>query len=246
MRLILLGTSGYHPSDQRHTACLMLPELGIMFDAGTALFRAVDYLVTEQLDIFLTHAHLDHIVGLTYLLDVLATCPLDRITVHGTPDILRAVEHHLFAPALFPVSPPFDLKPLPAQVLLAEGGQLTHFRLAHPGGSTGFRLDFPGRSLAYVTDTTAADHVAYRAAIEGVDLLVHECHFAADEPELARLTGHSCLKDVARLAAEAGVGQLVLVHINPRDGRPSDSDLAVARAIFPRTVVGEDRDEFHF
>jgi len=246
MRLVLLGTSGYHPSDERQTACLMLPEVGILLDAGTALFRAADYLVTDRLDIFLTHAHLDHIVGLTYLLDVLAVCPVKRTTVYGTADVLQAVEEHLFAPAVFPVPPRFDLKRLPAQLTLTAGGRLTHFHLAHPGGSIGFRLDFPPHSLAYVTDTTAAPNAAYRAAIEGVDLLVHECHFAADEPELAQLTGHSCLTDVARLAAQADVGQLVLVHINPRDGGPSESDLAVARTVFPHIVVGHDRDEFHF
>jgi len=246
MRLVLLGTSGYHPSDARQTACLMLPEVGILLDAGTAVFRAADYLVTDQLDIFLTHAHLDHIVGLTYLLDVLAVRPVKRTTVHGTADALRAVEEHLFAPALFPVPPRFDLKRLPAQLPLAAGGQLTRFHLTHPGGSTGFRLDFPLHSLGYVTDTTAATDAPYRAAIEGVDLLVHECHFAAYEPELAQLTGHSCLTDVARLAAQASVGQLVLVHINPRDGGPSESDLAAARTVFPRIVVGHDRDEFHF
>ena len=30
MKLLLLGTSGYHPSEQRQTACLMLPEVGFI------------------------------------------------------------------------------------------------------------------------------------------------------------------------------------------------------------------------
>ena len=71
MKLILLGTTGYHPNDRRQTACFMLPELGIVLDAGTAMNRAAAVPATPQLDIFLTHAHLDHVVGITYLLDVL-------------------------------------------------------------------------------------------------------------------------------------------------------------------------------
>lgn len=39
MRLKLLGTGGYHPNEIRHTPCLLLPEQGIAFDAGTAAFR---------------------------------------------------------------------------------------------------------------------------------------------------------------------------------------------------------------
>ena len=71
MKLVLLGTAGYHPSDQRQTACLMLPEQGIVLDAGTGHVSGGDFLMTDRLDIFLTHSHLDHIVGLTYLFDVI-------------------------------------------------------------------------------------------------------------------------------------------------------------------------------
>ena len=60
MKVVLLGTTGYHPSESRHTPCMLLPECGVMFDAGTAMFRAPRYLTLPTLDIFLTHAHLDH------------------------------------------------------------------------------------------------------------------------------------------------------------------------------------------
>ena len=76
MKLVLLGTTGYHPNDERQTACFMLPEQGIVLDAGTAMYRVRDQLVTPELDIFLTHAHLDHIVGLTFLFDVIYDKPM--------------------------------------------------------------------------------------------------------------------------------------------------------------------------
>lgn len=65
MKLVLLGTTGYHPNRRRHTACMFLPEVGVVLDAGTGMFRVRDHLATSHLDIFLTHAHLDHVVGLT-------------------------------------------------------------------------------------------------------------------------------------------------------------------------------------
>src|SRR6266545_3789299 len=67
MKLVMLGTSGFHPTDEGQTACYMLPELGIMLDAGSGLYRASPYLQTASLDIYLTHAHSDHILGLDYL-----------------------------------------------------------------------------------------------------------------------------------------------------------------------------------
>ena len=40
MKIVLLGTTGYHPSERRHTPCMLIAESGVMLDAGTAMFRA--------------------------------------------------------------------------------------------------------------------------------------------------------------------------------------------------------------
>jgi len=247
MKIVLLGTGGYHPSERRHTPCMLIPELGVMLDAGTAMFRAPQYLQLPELDIFLTHAHLDHIFGLTFLLSVLYTYPLKRVCVHGTPAALQAVADHLFAPAVFPVDPPFAMQPLARdEERLPGGGRLTYFPLEHPGGSIGYRLDWPGHSMAYVTDTTATADAAYIERIRGVDLLIHECYFPDEYAEFARKTGHSFTTPVAELARQAGVRRLVLVHLNPTATADDPIGLDVARAIFPETTLGEDRMEVEF
>jgi len=246
MKIVLLGTSGYHPSDRRHTPCMLIPESGVMLDAGTAMYRAPQYLQLPELDIFLTHPHLDHIVGLTFLLSVLYVCPLKRVCVHGTSATLQAVADHLFAAAVFPVEPPFAVEPLADEETLRGGGRLTHFPLEHPGGSIGFRLDWPGHSMAYVTDTTATAQSAYVERIRGVDLLIHECYLSDSYAEFARKTGHSHTTPVAELARRAGVGRLVLVHLNPMANADDPVGLDVARAVFPNTTLGEDRMEVEF
>jgi ribonuclease BN (tRNA processing enzyme) len=246
MKLVLLGTVGYHPNDRRQTACLMLPEQGVLFDAGTAIYRVADYLTTDSLDIFLSHAHLDHIAGLTFLYDVIHTNGLKRITLHGEVEKLDAVCTHLFSKYTFPIGPPFDTRVLPPKITLADGAVLTHFPLEHPGGAVGYRIDWPGRSMAYVTDTTAVVNAPYVDKIRGVDLLVHECNFGDDQPEQAKLTGHSCLTPVAQVAAAAEVGRMVLVHLNPLLAADEDLGVATARKIFPRIDIGVDRMEIEF
>ena len=246
MRLHLLGTAGYHPSTTRQTACLMIPEQGIVLDAGTGFFRVRDHLATRELDIFLSHAHLDHVVGLSYWFDVVNQRKVDRAMVHGLPEKLAALCRHLFSEHLFPTPLPYDYRPLDKPVTLSGGGKLTHFPLVHPGGATGFRLDWPDHSLAYITDTTAAPDAPYVAHIRGVNLLVHECNFRDGEEALAAKTGHSCTTPVAQVAKRANVGRLLLTHFNPLVAGDDPIGLETARKIFPNTELAHDGMEVEF
>ena len=245
MKLVLLGTSGYHPSDRRQTSCMVLPSAGAVLDAGTGMFRLGRYLQTDEVDIFITHAHLDHVVGLSYLFSVNWEHPLRRMTIHGRSEKLYAIERHLFYRDLS-ARPPFDLRSLKPNTMLADGGRLTHFSLDHPGGSLGYRIDWPGHSMAYVTDTTAAPDASYVDKIRGVDLLIHECFYPDSRADLAARYGHSCLTPTAEVARAAGVGRLILTHINPLVEAEYSADLSSVQKIFPNTEVGEDLMEVEF
>ena len=159
MRIQCFGTTGFHPSPSRHTACYYLPECNLLLDAGTGLFRLTAALLTEpkqSLDILLSHAHLDHIVGLTFLIDTMAVTELEKVRVFGNADMLEAIREHLFTERLFPVEPRFEMIPLEGSHGKLELGATTirYFPLEHPGGSTGYTiLAESGKKIAYVTDT---------------------------------------------------------------------------------------------
>lgn len=246
MKLVLLGTGGYFPNSRRHTACLMLPEVGVVLDAGSGMCHIAKHVQTSYLDIFLTHAHLDHVVGLTYLVNLVSPDVLAKSTLHAEESKLTAVREHLFAEPIFPVSPPFKFAPLTRSCELSNGGKLEYFPLVHPGGSVGYRLEWPGHSLAYVTDTTAAAGANYIDHIRGVDLLVHESYFASDINHLPARTGHSSLLQVANVAAAANVGRLVIVHIDPQIDCDSAFDITAAQRIFSKTELGTDGMELDF
>ncbi len=247
MQIHLLGTVGYHPTDTRHTASFFMPEVGIALDAGTGFYRVRPLLQIETLDVFLSHAHLDHCVGLTFLLDILFQRQVKEVRVHGEADKLDSIRHHMLADLQFPAVVPVQWTELAETSRdMPQGCRMTWFPLEHPGGAVGYRFDWPDRSVAYVTDTTARLDAPYVKAIAGVDLLMHECNFTDDMHDWAVKTGHSCTTDVAEVAKAANVGRLVMVHVNPMGNDADPVNLEVARAIFPRTTIGRDNDVVEF
>ena len=245
MKLISLGSGGFHPSELRHTACFMLPTEGILLDAGTSLFRVRDRIVTDHLDVLVSHAHLDHIVGLTYLIELKDTC---RIRAYMTPKTADAVRNHLFAEAIFPVEPPFEIVEINAatEYTLGNGCTMTPFSLEHPGGAIGFRIDWDDKSMAYVTDTTASMDADYIHHIRNVDLLVHECYFPDGYEELAQKTGHSYATPVGQVARAASVKQLLIVHVTPTPPVNDPIGIESIQQIFAECLLAEDLQELEF
>lgn len=243
LRVELLGSGGYHPTERRHTACVFLPELGLMLDAGTGAFRLherAQALSSNRLDVVLTHGHIDHIVGLTYLFWLHRGDEPVETVVHATPETLAAVRDHLLVPALFPISPVTSYETLGESLALTCGARLTTFALDHPGGSIGLRIDHDGKSLAYVTDTRPVSAETIEA-IRGVDLLLHEAYFDSTCEQLAHDSGHCTAAAAARTAVAAGAKQLVLMHFNPRASEAIEARaLAEAQEIFATAEYGRD------
>ena len=246
MNVEFLGTGGYHPNSHRHTTCVLLPERGLCFDAGSAFFRAPERLraagVTE-LDLVLTHAHLDHVVGLTFPLAHLETGALTAVRVYGRRAKLDAVREHLFSRDLFPVTPrQFSWHALPeaeAGELTIAGGTLRFREQSHPGGSLGLRFEADGKAFAFCTDTAPDPATAEFAA--GADLLAHECNFPDGWETLAARTGHSTLTPTLELAKRANPGRLLLVHPDPDALDPADPlDLTDVGTPFPVAVATDE------
>ena len=110
-----LSTSRGEPTGAIHGFIAMLKRamkdhspdcLAVVFDAGTSFFRVAERLQTDEVHVFLSHAHLDHICGLTYFLPLLAG-NVRQARVYGTQQTLETVQTHLFSDAVFPVLPAF-------------------------------------------------------------------------------------------------------------------------------------------
>jgi len=101
----------------------------------------------------------------------------------------------------------------------------------------------PGRRIAYVVDTRTTKNI-YRLC-HGVDVAFLEGMFLPEHAEQAEAKGHLTVTEAARIAARAGVGRAVLVHISPRyDAAQLDQLEAAAKSRFEHVQVGRDFDFF--
>ncbi len=242
MQLEMLGTGGYHPNEHRHTACYLLPEFGLMLDAGTAAFRVKGSIQTNVLEVLLTHAHLDHVIGLTYLLGLEFNSSPVKVTVRAEEKVAEAIKESLFAKALFPLMPDnLCFGDLPSDFETEQGVRVRTAPLKHPGGSLGIRLDHGEKSIGYITDTVKLS-AAELSLFDKVNVLLHEAYFDAAQQEFAALTGHATSAEAAEVAKQLQAEELWLIHQDPRASEATAQKmLAEAKAIFPATQLATDR-----
>ena len=261
MKLVILGSGGFFPTEAAQTACYFLPEHNLLLDGGTGLYRLPKYMpIAAPLDVYLSHSHGDHTLGLHFLfasyfkklLDSSAAL-VDEARIADISkqanQLLNTTRIHVSETMMQTLKPqflyPLDWRLLQTSEPLPGGGTLTWFAFDPAREEVGFRLDWPGHSLAYITDTIASPQAAYIEKIAGVDLLLHDCNLPDDKSALASTINHSSTSAVAQVAARAGVQRLILIHPNPV-GWPIEPDLPAAQKIFPATEIGRDGMEIEF
>jgi ribonuclease Z len=97
-----------------------------------------------------------------------------------------------------------------------------------------------GRKFSFVTDTLAFPDIA--AEVAGSDLFVCEGMFERELEAAAREKKHMTAEQAARLALDAGVKKMALIHYSPRYTEYNLKQLLKeAQAVFPDTVLSRDR-----
>jgi ribonuclease BN (tRNA processing enzyme) len=226
-RLVPLGTNGFIPTEGRQTMSFLVlaAEQAILLDTGSGVARLLETPLASLiepypvLNIVYSHYHLDHLVGLSYLTAAWPAKPV-HIYAPERPLLDAAAEetlNGLIRPPYFPLT--LQQFPCPVSIVpvrdetLAVGSVAMRLRAQkHSGGSVGMRI---GDELAYTTDTVVDDGTI--DFVRGVKLLLHELWLdgAQAATEAAR-TGHSHAGGVTQIAAQAGVGRLMIVHHHPR------------------------------
>jgi len=228
----------------------------VILDAGTGI-RPLGNCLVEQArgaritgDIFLSHAHWDHIQGLPFFTPIFRPGNHFRIwsAASEAEHVARAVREQM-SPTVFPVT--FDELGATVEFRALAGGHadadysLDVYSVRHPGGALAYRMR-TGNSrrtgLVYISDNELGDATGYDSPIDwrarlvsftrGASILVHDAMYTREEYEQHRGWGHSHYHDVVQLALDAGVSRVVLYHHNPeRSDAEIDDRVAECRAL---------------
>lgn len=287
LSLFFAGTAGSVPTARRGLPAILLRRGAdrILFDCGEGtqrqLLRSVGLM--DLTDVFVTHFHADHWLGLPGMLKTFELRGRERpLTLYGPPGLQRLLG-----------SVPGVLGGLGYEVEIVELGPddmverdeftIEPFPVNHRGQAYGYAIvedDRPGRFDAELAErlgvtpgpdfgrlqrgetvggvapeqVVGPDRIGRKLVISGdtgpsdvlieaahaADVLVHEATFTREEAERARETRHSTAEQAAKVALEAEVRMLALVHLSTRYGGREIRD--EARELFERTVVPRDFD----
>ncbi len=224
------------PSTVRYggnTACIEVRcgKRVIIFDAGTGLRPLGIELLKDkrirEVDIFITHCHLDHVAGLPFFEPLFCEDYVVRIWAANLApsSSIEQVTRRLMSSPLFPVQieifkATIEFRDFQSGAVLqpCDGVKLRTAPLDHPDGANGYRLEYGGRIFALVSDTAGfpgnrdADlaWLAHKA-----DLLVYDATFTEEEIVSRSNWGHSTWVRGVRLANESGAKKLCLFHHDP-------------------------------
>lgn len=241
MKIAILGTNGVYATKTGNTSCILLDTEGryVILDAGDGIHKAKGCLEeTKPTHIFLSHFHLDHIIGLHLLDEFKFEGPLRIYGKRGARRTLNLILNE-------PFSRP--LAELPYEVVIEELDEGWHeypFRfccmlLPHKDPSLGYRLELDDRVIAYCTDTGPHGNILELA--KDADVLISEC--ALRPGRASEEWPHMNPEIAAKVAKMANAKLLILTHFNAAEyGTIEEREEAGGRAkeIFENTVVAAD------
>jgi phosphoribosyl 1,2-cyclic phosphodiesterase len=204
----------------------------LVLDAGSGIRElGPSCAQAQQINILLTHLHLDHIQGLLFFAPFFR--PGVEIVIWGPPASGRSLRDRIARYLSAPLSP-VEIRSLPAKVSFrkcpADEWEIGSARIRaapvnHRGPTLGFRISEADTSLCYLPDHEPAlgtplevvepDWISGFALAERCSLLLHDCQYTDDEYPERIGWGHSRVSDALLFARRSEAERVLLFHHDP-------------------------------
>jgi len=243
VKVIFLGTNGWYDTGTGNTICTLIKADGanIILDAGNGLYKIDRHILTDDrkpVYLFLSHFHLDHIVGLHTLNMFNFPGGLVICGPAGSRDILNRIVNRPFTASFAELPYKTTVYELPEErdrLGIAADAK----PLVHPDLTIGYRIEMDGKAVSYCPDTGYCENAVILS--RNADLLIAECAYRSGQG--SEEWPHLNPETAARIATEAKAKRLALVHFDAKlyltleDRKESES---VAQNIFSNTFAAVD------
>lgn len=226
MEIKVLGCSGGIGGESR-TTCLLVND-DILIDAGTGICD-LSLTALKKIDhIFLTHSHLDHILGIPLIADAVFGLRNSPITVYALEETISHLKQYIFNWHIWPDFTVLPNKETPivsfqaitiGQCINLSGKKITVLPANHVVAAVGFAIDSGVASMAFSGDTvTCPEFWSSVNQLPNLSHLIVETTFSNAEEPLALLSKHFCPRlladDIRQLK---GKPMLHITHLNPSE-----------------------------
>lgn len=277
MKITIWGCRGSMPSPGAeknkyggNTSCVQIEhnKTCLILDGGSGIQKLGKVLdpETTEINILLTHLHIDHIMGLGYFGPFYnPNCSINIWGPSGSSESLTVRLRRYFSPPFFPVR----LNELPANVTIKEIDntrfQIDDFTihseyLCHPGATVGYRCEANGRVISYMPDhepSLGSSDFPYSSEwcsgfniAREADILFHDGQYNNEEYDRRVGWGHCSMDDAIDFASLSKVKKMVLFHHDPTN-KDADLELMLAESMSRKTIdyeliLGKENEVFEF
>ncbi len=240
MRVIFLGTNGWYDTETGNTVCTLMEadDCFVILDAGNGLYKLDQHIRSKkQIYLFLSHFHLDHVVGL-HILNKFNF--IQGITIYGQ----AGTKHILSTIINEPYTVPLARLPFVTGVHdLSEGSHNIPFLvnckfLLHSSPCLGYRFELEGKIITYIPDTGICENALDLA--KNADLLIAECSFKMGQRNVK--WPHLNPEDAVQIAKQAGAKKLALTHFDANIYRSLEERIEI-KHIFRDLIISTDNME---
>jgi ribonuclease BN (tRNA processing enzyme) len=199
MRLHVLGCAGAELPN--HNMPGFLIDRTVLLDAGT-IGLALDFQDQKAIEnIFITHAHLDHIKAIPFFADNLVTRDAGRtVSIYSDPEVIEILKKHLFNGLVWPdfslipsaEKPTLQYVPMETETTVQlEKHRVTAYHVNHTTPAVGYLVENDaGKRIVYTGDTGPTDQIWQACDEHVLDAVIIEVSFPSRMTDLAIETGH--------------------------------------------------------
>ena len=249
MLIYFVGTgAGGSPTSKRWRSSTLigLRDGLILVDCGVGChYRLSDKGYLGDIDaVFITHAHMDHFLGLPELLFQAhmegRRRPLVIYAPRGIEECIRAAGPHLFTN----IGYKFTVKALRSGLRIKLGSTVIDaFSACHRIESYGFKISREGEPVIGYSGDTAEPCEPLLKGLKGVEVLIHEATCSNKHMDICHKYAHTTNYEAVGIAKALGVKVLILNHIDEFFNSELRSEVNELRKFFEgELIVPEDQD----